>query len=657
MPSALPAVVRHLHRLAHPARGADDEQLLRLWAADRDEAAFELLVMRHGGLVLATCRRLLCHEQDAEDAFQATFLALARKAGSIAAGAALTAWLHRVALRAALAARARRREADHLAPDEVAAPEANYPVEADDLRRAIDEEVSGLPEKYRAPFILCYLEGRTTDEAAAALRCPRGTVGTRLAWARERLRGRLARRGLAVSSAALAALGAGGASAAPGPLVRALVQAAGPFAAGSNEGAGHAAALLSERVIRTMSASKMKWGLAWAVAAGLLGAVVGMGPGVFADKKVADKADKGTVEKGDKPKPKGKAAEKGEKKGKIKADLAGVVSAVSEDGKVLTVTADAEKREARLTAATKVVYNGVRQGGARPTVGYTVLVWRSPGSETDAARVVFLGPLAQKSKADLSGEITELAADGKSFTLRLAKSIKTEPEKTATVKLAKDAELTFNGVARNEAKLAVGQGASVWLAEGSKDTAARVSAHAASGGKPKNAARPSFSGTVAALGAGGKSLTLLVPGPIKNTPPKKVELKLGEAAEVVFDGVAPGAARPAVGQHLVAWLADGSADTVARARFQVLAKKAGADLLTGTVVAVSDDGKALTLELGRKNRELPGRKVELRLRAGAAVGFEGVGPGGARPTTGYTARVALTGKDTAASVTYVGPVK
>src|SRR5262249_4735029 len=154
-----------------------------------------------GLLVLNVCRRVLRDEDDAEDAFQATFLVLARRARSIRRGESLGSWLYKVAYRAALAARAARKRAGRRTPlADLPAPEpADDPV-GRAPRPVLDEEVSRLPDKYRAPFVLCYLEGKTTDEAAEPLGCPRGTVGTRLAWARERLRSRLARRGVALSA-------------------------------------------------------------------------------------------------------------------------------------------------------------------------------------------------------------------------------------------------------------------------------------------------------------------------------------------------------------------------------------------------------------------------------------------------------------------------
>ncbi len=187
-------------------------RLLERFAADRDGPAFEALVARHGPMVLGTCRRILADPHDVEDAFQATFLVLARRAGSIHDGDRLGPWLHGVARRVAvrsraLGARRRARERPGAEDRAISGPDPD-PSEGLELRSAIDEELARLPEKYRAPMVLCYLEGMTHDEAALRLRWPVGTVRSRLAGARDRLRSRLTRRGLAPSAAVPAALSA-----------------------------------------------------------------------------------------------------------------------------------------------------------------------------------------------------------------------------------------------------------------------------------------------------------------------------------------------------------------------------------------------------------------------------------------------------------------
>jgi RNA polymerase sigma factor (sigma-70 family) len=183
-----------------------DAELLACFTGRREETAFAELVRRHGPLVLGVCRKLLRHEQDAEDAFQATFLVLARRAGSVYSAVVLPSWLYGVATR--LAARIRtanyRRRAREAPLVDPATPGPQPDPEAGDVAATLHEEIGRLPERYRAPVILCYLEGKTNEEAAQVLDCPPGTVFSRLARARERLRDRLKRRALVLSAGALA---------------------------------------------------------------------------------------------------------------------------------------------------------------------------------------------------------------------------------------------------------------------------------------------------------------------------------------------------------------------------------------------------------------------------------------------------------------------
>src|SRR5262245_49461908 len=215
----LPTVARHAAALADaPGPGAADADLLRRYAEDRNEAAFAELHRRHGPLVWVACRHLLPDAADAEDAYQATFLALVRSAGSVRSGAALGAWLHGVAVRAAArlkraAARRRRREA------RAAAAEPDRPVSEGAWRAmlaAVHEEVARLPAALRAAFVVCELQGVRQPEAAARLGWKPGTLSGRLAKARQRLLGRLAARDLApAAAAALGVAAAGGAAEVP----------------------------------------------------------------------------------------------------------------------------------------------------------------------------------------------------------------------------------------------------------------------------------------------------------------------------------------------------------------------------------------------------------------------------------------------------------
>lgn len=170
-----------------------DGNLLERFVRRREEAAFAALVRRHGPMVLAVCRRLLRHNHDAEDAFQATFLVLSKKAHRLRRPELLANWLYGVAYRTALHARqraARRREREREAAV-MSASNRNPDMSSPELRGILDEELQRLPEKYRAPLVLCYLEGKTNQEAARVLGWPIGSISYRLARARERLRERL----------------------------------------------------------------------------------------------------------------------------------------------------------------------------------------------------------------------------------------------------------------------------------------------------------------------------------------------------------------------------------------------------------------------------------------------------------------------------------
>ncbi len=203
------------------AAGLSDRQLLEQFVARRDdhaEAAFAALVSRHGPMVLGVCRQILDDRHLAEDAFQAVFLVLAQKARSIRDPDLLGNWLYGVALRTARCARlrlARRRQVEETGtmthpgpshPVEPTAPPADEAVMAREQAEALHVEIERLPAAFRLPVVLCYLEGLTIHEAARRLRCSHGTVRSRMARAREKLRRALTRRGVMLPGAALAAV-------------------------------------------------------------------------------------------------------------------------------------------------------------------------------------------------------------------------------------------------------------------------------------------------------------------------------------------------------------------------------------------------------------------------------------------------------------------
>jgi RNA polymerase sigma factor (sigma-70 family) len=245
-------------------RELSDRDLLQRFHSQHDEAAFHTLLRRHGPMVLNVCGAVLGDGPDAEDAFQATFLVLAHKARSICKGASLGSWLHGVARRTALKARARsaaRQKHEARAP-------ARQASEADDLswrevRQVLHEELDGMPERYREALLLCYLEGATQPRAAARLGLAERTVRERLERGRELLRARLVRRGLGTAALLLSAAWPAALASAQPPLglVSGTVQAATLVAAGQGM-AGAAISsnvtALSKEVLKTMVVTKLK---------------------------------------------------------------------------------------------------------------------------------------------------------------------------------------------------------------------------------------------------------------------------------------------------------------------------------------------------------------------------------------------------------------
>lgn len=204
MPAELRPLARQLLRVVLGTPDVPDRDLLARFVATRDEDAFAEIVRRHGAMVLACCRRVTGRSHDADDAFQAAFLVLARRAGHVTRPELLANWLYGVAYRTALEARAARRRAEERLVH--AAPEPASPVPADDsaeLRQVIDEELARLPDKYRAAVVLCELEGVSRAAAAAQLGIPEGTLSSRLAHARKVLAERLTRRGVTAGVSAV----------------------------------------------------------------------------------------------------------------------------------------------------------------------------------------------------------------------------------------------------------------------------------------------------------------------------------------------------------------------------------------------------------------------------------------------------------------------
>jgi RNA polymerase sigma factor (sigma-70 family) len=248
MPAESPGdLLQRLPRLwaADAALDLTDGELLERFLGRREETAFAILVQRHGPMVLAVCRRLLADAHSAEDAFQAVFLVLASRSASIRKKDSLASWLHGVARRVALRARAqsaarRRRE---IRPREILQRDLIDELTWQELRAALDEEVGALPERYRAAVVLCDLEGRSYDRAARALGWPKSSLASRLRKAHGLLRARLVRRGITLSAGAMAAGLAEREARAAVPALLTIDTVKGALAAGQG------AAPLSERAV------------------------------------------------------------------------------------------------------------------------------------------------------------------------------------------------------------------------------------------------------------------------------------------------------------------------------------------------------------------------------------------------------------------------
>jgi RNA polymerase sigma factor (sigma-70 family) len=260
-------VIQHLRRavLLRDGAGMTDGQLLDCFLSQRDDAAFAALVRRHGPMVWGVCRRVLPNYHDAEDAFQATFLVLVRKAATVEPREMVANWLYGVAYQTALKARsvaARRKERERQVV-EMPEPAVEEQEVWHDLHPLLDQELSRLPDKYRVPIVLCDLEGKTRKEAARQLGWPEGTVAGRLATARKMLARRLTQRGITLSGGMLAVLFSQKVASAgvPTSVASSTIKAASLLGAGQAAATGVISAkvaTLTEGVLKTMFLNKLK---------------------------------------------------------------------------------------------------------------------------------------------------------------------------------------------------------------------------------------------------------------------------------------------------------------------------------------------------------------------------------------------------------------
>src|SRR6266481_3428890 len=285
----LDAVMEHIRHLANGGRASalTDQQLLERFIAAHDQAAFAILVGRHGPMILGLCRRLLHHVQDAEDVCQATFLVLARKAPTIRKQTSVGSWLYGVAYRLALKAKAEAAKrhtrssihrfalADQTSGDSSinahrsarndkssGEPDPLSEITWREVCTALDEELARLPDRFRAPLVLCYLQGMTQDEALHQLGWSKSTFRRRLEEGRAKLCLRLTRRGITLSSGLWATLlsDQGASAALSSALLQSTVKAAIPFAAGEVAAAvSPHVILLAKHALKAAVIHKMKW--------------------------------------------------------------------------------------------------------------------------------------------------------------------------------------------------------------------------------------------------------------------------------------------------------------------------------------------------------------------------------------------------------------
>jgi RNA polymerase sigma factor (sigma-70 family) len=302
----LEPVVCYIRAFANSRLEQDDKQLLAGFIERGDEAAFATLVGRHGPLVWRACRHALGHEQDAEDVFQATFMLLARKAGAIRKRDSVGPWLfgvaHRLAMKVVRAAQRRRRHERQAL--ERLAQEPSAAASLRDVQMILDDEVERLPEKYRVPFVLCCLEGKSQEQATRELGWKKGTFSARLAQARQKLKVRLVKRGLTLSAALCAVALDSGVSAALTPaLLDSTTKAALSFASRSTglAGVSSSALLLTREALQAMMLAKI--GIALGLLLGMTLVFAGMTVVLFQAETSLDAAAPTPIQQAQPPTP------------------------------------------------------------------------------------------------------------------------------------------------------------------------------------------------------------------------------------------------------------------------------------------------------------------------------------------------------------------
>jgi RNA polymerase sigma factor (sigma-70 family) len=643
--------------------GLTDGQLLGAFIDHRDEAAFEALVRRHAAMVWGVCLRALGHSHDAEDAFQATFIVLVRRAGSIWPRDMVGNWLYGVAYRTALKAKgaASKRKAREKQVDEMPVKEVHDENVWSDLKPLLDRELSRLGDKYRVPVVLCDLEGKSQREAARQLGWPEGTLMTRLARARALLAKRLTKQGIVLSAGGLAlALSQHAASAcAPAPLLTTTIKAATLIAAGKAAAVATSAsvAALSEGVLQAMFLTKIKSAMLIVFAVTLIATGGGFATHQVLASRFArtneapivasefnDDFDDGFAffqDRQPEQRDGGRRPESGA------AAITGKVMAVAADGKSFTIATPPANRgdepgklEIKLNDKSKLTFSNIGPGAAKIAEGLSARVVLADGSRDTAASATFVGAARTSRDADLQGKIAGVSKDGKTLTFEFPPTERGGAGKTVEVKVTPKTAIVFSGVNKGKAKLTEGYLASIALVPGSKDTADAVHVRPGQQGERGVNRRPDVVGSIFVVSKDGKTLNVTVAGTERGTGDKKMDFKLDDNTQIQFNNVGLDGDKFAENYRVMIWLAAGSKDSVAKL-FVNAPEEPRHTILRGKVTSIAKDTKSFTLELPGRDRERKPLMKTVSIGDNTRVIYSGVGPDGARLTEGYMAEVTL----------------
>lgn len=650
--AVMTSVIRHIRRLVRPRDGGDltDGQLLDRFLGQREEAAFEALVRRHGPMVLGVCRRVLHHTQDAEDAFQATFLVLIRKAACITPRELVGHWLYGVAYRTAMKARtmsARRQARERQVKDMPSRQNHDAQIWSD-LQPLLDQELNRLPETYRVPVVLCDLEGKSRKDVARQLRLPEGTVSSRLARGRGMLGRRLAARGVALSAASLAVLLSPKTASAsvPASLLVSTLEAATLFAAGKTAAAGLVSAkvvALTEGVLKAMLLTKLK------IATGLLLAVgiLGTGAGLVTHKALAEKPAKAA-------------------KGEAGPTVSGHVIAVDTGKNRITIAskgADKSKvengydlaKDVKVLLIDGLVKNQQTEGKLADLTEGTGVSLQLSADKKAVVRIDVRGPSLQASVK---------AVDPNQNTITVVtKDKETGGAGERTFSLAKEARITMDdGLSKDKNKDAAKTGKLTDLTEGTR-VDVQLSAADKNTATHIRAMGSTINGRVTAVDLGSQSITInvkedgnLVDKTFSLVKDAKIDggttgLNVGVPVHLrlsVFDKT-----KVVAVQVMEKGKEDGKPDEEAKpAKSKAQATEEKKPDLSGQISAVAEGGLSFTLTIGPKVKGDPPTNLEIKLTDKTKRSYFGVDAAGEQPTVGYVALVWLVegSQETAASV-------